>query len=167
MDRKLAFGAAGALALVAIVYFVARGGEEDPETRIRRTIGRTAKAAEEQDLGGVMEAISESFKSGGADRRDIPRFIFAQLRQAQWRRVAIVNIDVELKDEKSAHARVKSILARGDVGEGELDRGALEKLAQAVRTDAFVFELDFVREDDDEWRVIKAEYKSVSPKDLL
>ena len=160
MRPRLLIGLVAGLVLILGVVLILRGGEDDPEMAIRMAIERTAQAAEAQDVGGVMEVISERFKGRGMDRRDLTRYVFAQLRTGRWRSVFIVRTDVDLKDEQHARVRTSAVLARG---------AGITSLAEAAKTraDAYRFDLDFEREDDGEWRVVVARYGRVGPKELF
>ncbi len=138
---------------VSVVMIVKRRAPDDPEAIIRAALSRTASAAEAQDMSKVMEIVSKEFKAQGMGRDDAKRVLYMHLRTSGWKRVALLDVDVRVTPPAIAKATFAAVLAKGDSHDGTW--------RDLAPTDASVyrFELDFVREDDGEWRVRQAAYR--------
>jgi len=145
---------AAALVAILAVVLLKRREADDPATLIRAALDRAASAAEKQDVAGVMEIVSTTFKTPEMSRDDVKRILFAQLRSEAWKRVVLLDVDVRMapKDPVRAKVTMKAVLAKG-----ESKDGAWRDLAP---TDASIyrFDLDFLLEDGD-WRVRQAAYR--------
>ena len=141
----------------AVGWFLTRSGNEDPADRIRAAIRRTIEAAESQDLGGVMDVISERFtaRNKGLDRDGVKGILFVQLRRGAWRTVFLTDAQIDVEEGPAparAEVKLEALLAAGK---------EVKSVSDVVPTNAakYRFELVFAREEDDEWRVIEADYK--------
>ena len=161
MDRRLIAAIAGGIIIVIGLVVWLSGGEDDPKKQIMAVIERTTLAAEERNLGGVMEAVSEGFVGPYAMKKDeLRRFIFARLYRGEWRRIFVVGTEITLEDDTHAKVKTGAVLVRGE----GIDK--LEDFTKETKADSLRFELDFVKEDDD-WRVVKSTYRRSTPDELL
>lgn len=157
MKRLLSSG--GELGLFVLLGALAACSKaEDPETQIRRAIEAAAAAAEKKDVSGVMELISEDFKSRGMTHGEVKRLVFGQLRVGDWQRVMLLRTVVALEDETRAKAETTVVLARGNA----------QSIADAVNANSgtYRFELGF-RKESAGWKVVEVDYQRASVKDLL
>ena len=152
--RKLAF-LSGIILVLALVV-LSRRGNDDPEARIRAAINDGIEAAEAQDLSGVMEVVSERFKSRTMDRDQLKGMLFIQLRRGAWRRVFLTDAEITLGDEvpvTTAKVKLEALLASGK---------EVKTIEDVVPTNAAKYQFDLIFEnEDDTWRVVSAEYKRV------
>lgn len=156
-DTTLKKAIAGLVALVLVlgVILLLKRKPSDPEAEIRAALQRAAEAAERQDVGGVMEIVSERFKGrGGMDHAEARRYVFAALRMGAWRRVFLIRTTVHLDGDRAADVKTHAILARGE---------KVEKPEDVVPTNAETlrFDLRFEKEDG-KWRTVSGEYERVN-----
>ena len=151
----------GLVVLVAAATIVLRGEPETAETQIRKTLARAARAAQERDLGALMDLVSEEFKGKGMDRRTLKQFVFVQLHRGTWRRVFFVNTSIDVQpDGKSARVETGAILTSGE---------KVETIEDVAGTDAGSYRFDIIMEleEGDTWRVTTAEYESTPLQGLM
>lgn len=147
MSRRtlVLFGAAG-LAAAALVWLLTGGEPASPEARVRAALDSAVEAAEAQDLGGVLDVVSDRFHGRGYDKDRLKGMLFVQLRRGSWRKVVLTGTEVTLASPTVADVRTSAVLARG------------EGLAP-TNADRWDFGLTFEREDDGAWRIVRAEWK--------
>jgi hypothetical protein len=139
-----------------IAYALSGGSEDDPEAQIREAIEEAVEAAQERDLGALMDRVSERFASRGMDRDALKGLLFVQLRRGDWRRVFLVNTEIDIDpSDTTARVRTAAVLATGDQ---TLD---LEDL-MATDAGAYEFDLSFALEEDEVWRVTAASYRAAT-----
>ncbi len=152
-----------AVVLAAVlVALLLRGREEDAVTQVRRTLRHAVDAVENQDLGALMDKVSERFRGrGGMNRDGVKGVLFVQLRRGDWRRVFLVDTTIEVDDDqRGARVRTGAVLASGD---------DLRSVVDVAPTNAATYEFDLrlELEDDDEWRVVSATYQRADLGGLL
>ncbi len=150
-----------ALAVAVIAFVLLRDEPKSPEAQVRASLALAVEAAEKQDLGGLMELVSLRFKSGDLDRNAIKGILFVELRRGSWRRVYLVDTEVEVAaGERQAQVRTGALLTAG---------GAMESLAEVVPKDAgaYRFAIGMAKEDDDTWRVVSTTYEQVPFNTLI
>lgn len=164
--RKSIAALALAGAVVVIVVFATRPTEK-PTEQIKAALSEAARAAENQDLGGVMEIVSQDFRGdlGGeqAGRSAVQGFLFLQLRRGAWNKVFLTDVDVELgpgPDVTSADVTAHVVLASG---------ANLKTLADVVpeRAGTYKITMTMQKEDGDEWRATSAKYTATDVKSLI
>lgn len=149
------------VAVLAVVsgWLLTRSDNEDPADRIRQAIRHTIEAAEAQDLGGIMDVVSKHFtaRNKGFDRDGLKGMLYFQLRRGAWRKIFLTDAEIDLDDSDTptrAEVRLEALLAAGK---------EVKSITDILPTNAakYRFDLVFAREDDDEWRVIAADYKQL------
>ena len=151
----------GLVVVVVAAVIVVRGEPEDPETQIRWTLAQAAKAAQERDLGDLMDLVSEKFEGKGMDRRTLKQYVFVQLQRGAWRRVFFVNTVVEVQPAgTSARVKTGAILASGE---------NVKTVDDVAGTDAgsYRFDLTMELEEGDTWRVTTAQYEPTPLQGLI
>ena len=92
MNRRLGFGLAAAVVLVAIAWALWPKPPLSAEEQVRRMTVQLVRSAEARDVGAMMESVSNRFRgAGGLDREGI------RLRE--------VPLDVGLADAFADHRR--------------------------------------------------------------
>ena len=139
-------------AIALVLFFVMRRGPEDPEEQVRRTLEEAVKEVEARDLGALMDHVSERFKARSMDKRSLKGFMFMQLRRGDWRRVFLVDTQIEIgASQQTAQVETGAVLATGE---------NIERLEDVVPTDAGSYRFDIQMElEEDDWRVVTVEYE--------
>lgn len=131
------------------------------EEQVRRQIVQMSGAARERQVGDVMDAVSESFRSdtGGWDKKALRSVIAAHLLRGNYLRIFT---DVRALDAVSlsqVEAEVNLYFARSEVTE-------LEQLAAQSVVSAWKIRATFVREDGG-WRVTRASHQRLESLELF
>ncbi|MCI0569804.1 MAG: hypothetical protein L0Y66_03565 [Myxococcaceae bacterium] len=157
--KLLALGAAVVAGLAVLLLWPGRN--VPAEEQVRRRMVQMAAAAEERNLGDVMEGVSDSFRSTeGWGKDDLRRVLAAQLLRGQWVRI-FLDVDAPTQvsgDEVAVSARL--FFARSDAED-------LAHLARESVVDAYAVEGTFRREADGEWRAVQASHRRLGAADLL
>lgn len=158
MELKHLIMSGAGVALLGLSAFILTRGPSAPEAQIRAVIERARQAAEARDVGGVMDAVSETFQTAPIDRRDLNQLVYYELHRGKWSKVYVLDVDIELSaDHKTAEVKLAAILAAGD--------GALKDL-RPKDAGAWRFDLGFEREDGG-YKVVRASYRQAQLSDLL
>lgn len=133
---------------VALVVLLATGSDEvlTPEQQVRRSLEQIVEAADAQDIGALMDRVSERYRGGGRDKAELRGLLFMQFRRASWSRVVLTDTEVTMQSPYLADVSTGALLARGE--------SIVPSDAQIYR-----FELTFEREEDEEWRLTRADYQ--------
>ena len=135
------------------------GDDESPEARIRARLAEVERLAEEGDVAGVKEFLSEEYAdAAGNDRRALAAWLTFQRMQHRslhvWSRIQ----SLEVAGDGSAAAVVVAGMAGSPVsGPDDFAR---------MRADVYEIELE-LREEGGDWRVVSARWSPTSPADLL
>ncbi|RJS27095.1 hypothetical protein DRW03_01570 [Corallococcus sp. H22C18031201] len=154
---------AGGLALVAAFLVLCFWPREEPGVKdaITRQIINMTRAAEEKNVGAVMEGVSERFKTtDGWNRQDVHRILAAQVLRGQWVRIFTTDIDVQEVSPTQGDFRARFIFGRSQADK-------LEDLARESVLNAYAIEGTFEKEADGAWRVVKAKHRQLDPAELL
>ena len=154
----LVIAVAAAIALATSLWWML--ADDDPKAEIRAVIDRTVEAAENKEIGTILDAVSEDFSGHGLDRRELRRMIFALIHRSQWRRIFVTGTDIELQGGDRARVTTGALMTRGN------DVKTIEQAALQTRTDTLRFDLGFKKEDG-QWRVYRLNYKRVAPHEIL
>ncbi|QDE96511.1 hypothetical protein BHS05_12030 [Myxococcus xanthus] len=155
-------GVLALLAAGAVLYFWPRQ-QLTVEEAIRRQVVVMTRAAEGKDVGGVMEHVSERFRSngqGGWSKKDVRGILTAQVLRGQWVRVFVTNLEVREVSPSEGEFQARFIFGRSQAEK-------VEDLAADSVLNAYLIEGAFEKEEDGEWRVVRARPESISPADLL
>lgn len=148
-----------AIAAGVATYALWPRAEDSPEERIRRMVEQMAGAAEERDVGGILEHVSEKFRGQqGMGKDELRGYIAGQVLRGEWVRVMPMDVEVTLTGEDGADFSGKFVLARsgGDVAEQ----------ARAGSVTAYLITGQLLREDG-EWRFVSARHRPVNAADLF
>lgn len=162
--KRLPWIVAGLLLVIAAWLSFSPDEPVDHERRIRDALARTALAAEQQDLDGVLEFVSENFKNDAGDQNALRAFLFVQLRRGAWRKIFLVDTDVHLTPgEPVTHATVST----GAVIAGVDTIKRVEDLEEGDhRAGSYRIDLELALEDG-AWRAISANHRDADLEDLL
>ncbi|WP_163782396.1 hypothetical protein [Myxococcus vastator] len=155
-------GVLALLAAGAVLYFWPRQ-QLTVEEAIRRQVVVMTREAEAKDVGGVMELVSERFRSngqGGWSKKDVRGILTAQVLRGQWVRVFVTNLEVREVSPTEGEFNARFIFGRSQAEK-------VEDLAADSVLSAYRIEGAFEKEEDGEWRVVRARPESISPTDLL
>jgi hypothetical protein len=136
-----------ATVVAAAVLLGGCGSRESPETQVRAVIAAGEAAAEERDLGGVLEHVSPAFRDeSGRGPDDLKQYLrgYFVIHQSVHLLSRVESVEFPYRD----YARVQLKVAM--VGR-EASSGASLDLAAEVQD--VVLELQF---EDGEWKVVRA-----------
>jgi len=136
-------------ASIAFAFLAACGDSDSPEAQVRATIDAIEHAAEERDVGGVADHVSEQFRdSYGQDGKELSRYIrgYFIANQSIHLLTRIGNIEFPTSEE----ARVKVTVAM-------VGREAAEANAWNLAGEIHDFDV-VLRREDDEWKVTYAKW---------
>lgn len=148
---------------VALAVAACSGGPEGAEAELRALVDEAEIAAEDRDVGDLMDLVHENYVgsdldgSGGADRMDLRKALHVYF-VANQRVHAITRIN-EVRLLADDLARVELAVA---VAGRPLE--AVEALSE-TRADLFLVTLDLAY--DGSWKVIAADARDASPADFL
>ncbi|AKQ67611.1 hypothetical protein A176_004523 [Myxococcus hansupus] len=155
-------GGLALLAAGAVLYFWPQQ-ELTVEEAIRRQVVVMTREAEEKNVGGVMEHVSERFRSngtGGMTKREVRGILTGQVLRGQWVRIFMTNLEVREVSPTEGEFQARFIFGRSQAEK-------LEDLSADSVLSAYRIEGAFEKEEDGEWRVVRARPYSISPADLL
>lgn len=154
-------GVALALLAAGLVLFLWPDPELPVQEAITRKIIAMTHAAEEKDVAGVMEGVSERFKAGrGFSKEQVRGVLVAQVLRGQWVRIFHTGLEVTEVSPTRGDFTVRFIFARSEAQE-------LDQLAKESVVDAWSVEGSFEKEQDGEWRVVEARDRRLDPRDLF
>ena len=139
------------LRLLAVVTLTLTGcGGSSPEDALRQRVDDASAAVEERDTGYFRDLLSDSFVSARGLNREAAINRIRGLFLA-YPRVAVIRggQEIELQGDSAAQVRIRAGLV-GNQG----------RPLAGFSADLYLFELEFVRESDGEWRLIGADYSS-------
>ena len=145
--------------LLIISNLIACSDEELPlEQQISQLNDRAELAAENKDIGALKDMVSDSFKSGPYDKKSIVQLV--QLYMLRHRTIHLYSLTKSLQaiDENNAVAEILVAMAGQPI----------ERADQLVslRADLMRFNVSYAR-DEDEWKVIRTEWKRATVEDFL
>jgi hypothetical protein len=151
------------LALVAgglVLAFWPRASPAVPEA-IERQVVEMTRAAEHRELGTLMEAVSEHFRSEeGWDKQEVKGVVAAHILRGQWVRVFTTGLTITEVSSTRGDFQAKFIFGRSPADK-------VEELVRQSVLSAYLIEGTFEREEDGVWRVVRARHRPLSPSELL
>jgi uncharacterized protein YneF (UPF0154 family) len=148
-------------ALVVVAMVAARWlGREPPtdEEQIRALFLGAARAAEERQIGGVMEVVSERFSGRSLDKQGVKRFVAGMVLRGDWVAVSVAGIAVSVQGEL-ARANVDVVTARSGKGKAVADllpqEGGAHRLGCRLER------------EEAGWRVVAAEWERIPLEEAL
>ncbi len=151
------------LALLAAGAVLAFWPQPEPGVTeaITRQVVRMTAAAERKDMAELMEGVSESFRSGeGWDKRQVKGVLLGQVLRGTWVRIFVRDLQITERSPSEGDFQLKIIFGRSEAGE-------LEDLARDSMLSAYSILGTFQKEEDGEWRVVRAKHRSLRPSELL
>lgn len=150
-----------AVALGAMVAGFLACRKPTPEELIRQRVVQMGLAAEQKDLGFVMEQISPRFRgAGGMTRDELKAFLAAQLFRGDWMRVFPTDLDVHAVE--TGKAELSGVFLFGQ-SRAKLLKDLVKETSMQAEEVTAVWE----READGHWRVVSATYRPVSQEELI
>lgn len=161
MSRSRVVGVVLALLAAGLVLAFWPRPEPGVKEAITREIISMTRAAQEKDVGDIMERVSESFQTDrGWKKQQLRGVLAGQVLRGQWVRVFTTNLDVTEVSPSQGDFRVKIIFGRSP---GE----RVEDLSRETILGAYLIEGTFDKEQDGQWRVVRARYQPLDATDLL
>ena len=84
--------------VIVVVWWLIRPPKTDQQ-QIVDLLGRTERAIEQQDLGGLMQAVSEDYADGTYSKRELRRAALAGFRQVRTIKITPVLRELEVSSE--------------------------------------------------------------------
>jgi hypothetical protein len=158
--RWIGVGVAAATAAATLLLWPKR--EETPEEHIQRKVLQMAAAAEEKNLGAIMEQISADFRGTGpaATRDELERLLAVQILGGNWVRVFVREMEVTVTSPTEALFRGKFIFGRSEAD-------TLERLVAESRIQAYQVDAQLRKESDGEWRFYSGGFRAIPPGELF
>jgi hypothetical protein len=128
------------------------GARETPEAQVRAVVAAGERAAEARDVGGLMELVGSGFEDAqGGGREELARLLrgYFVMHQSVHLLARIEEVAFPYRD----YARVRLTV-------GALGRETAGATAFDVAADVHDVVLE-LRLEDDAWRVVRAEWRSV------
>ncbi len=150
------------LALLALAAALACGGDPlSPEEQVRAVVAQFEEAAARRDIGMALDLVSESYRdSSGRDRQAVKGLVAGYFLRNEAIYVISRIRSLEL-DPSGTSATLVAVSAL--TGAPVADPGELAGLA----ADLYRFEIDVALEDDDTWRVTRADWRPAAPGEML
>jgi hypothetical protein len=162
LSRSRVVGVGLALLAAGAVLFFWPRAEPGVQEAITRRVVELTRAAEDKDVGGVMEAVSERFRSdsGAWGKKEVRGVLAAQVLRGQWVRVFMTNLEVHEVSPTKGDFQARFIFGRSEAEK-------VQDLAADSVLNAYLIEGSFEKEADGEWRVVRAKHRPLNPADLL
>lgn len=113
-----------AAVLAAVLVYRSCGAGEEPltdEDRIRAAFDEVARLADEKDLSGLLEYISEDYRDAQrATKQDLRRMLAAYFLRSRSVGVYFRDVGVTMHSEAEAEVQLRAILTRGQGMVGEV-----------------------------------------------
>jgi hypothetical protein len=156
----MALGAAAVTGAAVLLLWPTR--EVPEEEQVRRRVVQMVAAAEKKDVGGMMEGVSEAFRSqqGGWDKPALRGVMVGQVLRGEWVRI-ISDLEPPTRvAEGEVQVRGRFIFARSQTAD-------LAELARQSTFTAYQIDALFRREADGQWRAVSASHRQLDGSDLL
>jgi hypothetical protein len=146
--------------LLAALVFLSACSKPTEEQRIHSTFDRTEKAIEAGKVASAVDHVSRDFKSGDIDRDEVKAILMSEVLKGQGAPISVYRRNEQIAVTGSdATASFDALLTRSDTAH----------LHGLVPSDAqtYHFDLTLKKEDDGEWRVTGATWKTIDPKEFV
>ncbi len=161
LSRGQVLGAVVALLAAGAVLFLWPQKEPGVKDAITRKIVQMADAAERKDMGELMDGVSDTFESGqGWNKQQLKGVLLGQVLRGEWVRVFVKDLNVTEVDPHRGDVQVKIIFGRSQAE-------SFENLARESVLSAYLIEATFERQEDGEWRAVKASHRPLSATELF
>jgi hypothetical protein len=149
-----------ALAATAVVLLWPKGSQASSEELIRQKAIKMARAAENKDLGYIMDQVSDRFVyEDGGSKRDLRQVLAAQMLRGNWLRVFVVDLAVTVTSPTSATLSGKYIFGRSRAE-------TLKDLAKESELSSYAIDAKLEKEQDD-WKFVAAKHRPIDPAEFL
>ncbi len=158
-NRVLLLLAVVSAALAAWLLWPAK--KHSPEQVIVREVNRMVDAAEKRDVGGVVEYVSERFRTtdGSMDRQQLKGFLAAQMLRGEWVRVWAVKLEPTVTSPTTANLVGTFVFGRANAA-------SVKELPQASVFGQYEITGALELEQDGIWRFVSASYRPVDATQL-
>jgi hypothetical protein len=140
--------------LLLLALAACSGGPDDPEAEIRALVAEVKAAAEDRHTRRVMRHVSEHYR----DDRGLDAEALRNMLRAQFLIHQSIHLFTRIQSiEFPTPVRARVVVLAGMAG------SAAESADWAradLRADLYRFELTLEREDDGEWRLIRADWEA-------
>lgn len=162
MKRSTLIGILLAIGAGVLVLLMWPKQELTPEQIIYRNVLQMQRAAEEKDVGAIMEHVSDRFQGEpqALNKDDLRRFLAAQILRGAWVRVFVRDTDIRLTSATEATFEGKFVFGRSEAD-------TLEKLAAESRVGGYRVTGKLELEQDGAWRFVSAGYEAIPPGQLF
>lgn len=164
VSPRAASGYALALSLLLSVSPWLLGGcsndPEEPEVQIRQSIDSAQRAASNKNVSDLMEIVSKQYVDGrGLTHQHVARLVAFYLNRYQTVHLFTRIKEIDLTDAENAHVDLLVAMAGQPIGE--------ESDLTNLRADLYRFNLRFVKENADSWRIVRTNWSRAHPADFL
>lgn len=155
----IALGVLVAAAIVLAIFWPRP--PPSPEDVIREKVIKMGEAAEEKNLGYIMDQISDRFRGSPEPltKDELKQVLAAQILKGNWVRVFIRETEVRVVSDNEATFSGKFIFGRSS---GD----SLENLVKRTDIEAYQVDATLQREKDGQWRFVSGGYKRIPPGTL-
>lgn len=160
LSRSTVVAGGVGLLVLATVVLLWPAQRLTPAERVRRQVIQATRAAEEKDLGTLLDQVSPRFRmADGVDRDDLKRLLAAKLLPQRWIRVFLVDLS-SVEANGGVEVSAKIIF-------GNSPAKSVQELAAHSSLEAYAIDARYEREPDGEWRAVSAQAHRLSPQDLI
>ena len=161
LSRGQVLGVVVALLAAGAVLFFWPQKEPGVKEAITRKIVLMTDAAERKDMAALMDGVAERFTSNqGWNKQQLKGVLLGQVLRGEWVRVFVKDLNVTEVDPHRGDVQVKIIFGRSEAE-------SLENLARESVLSAYLIEATFEKEEDGEWRAVKAGHRPLSATELF
>jgi len=137
-----------------------RSSSANVEELIRHKAVKMARAAEEKDLGYIMDQVSDRFTSAeGWHKSELRGVLAAQLMRGNWLRVFPADLKILVTSSTTATFSGKFIFGRSTATN-------LKDLARESGMISYAIDAKLEKEGE-EWRFVSASHREISPSEFL
>lgn len=154
----LSLGALAAALVIALILWL-KESPPSSEELIRQKAIKMARAAEQKELGYVMDQISDRFSFEEGGKRELHQLLAAQILRGNWVRVFVVDTAVSITSPNTASFSGKFIFGRSKAT-------TLKDLAKQSELSSYLVEAKLEKERDD-WKFVSARHRPINPADAL
>ncbi len=157
-SKLLALLFVAAAAIVAMLVG-SKGSPASAEELIRQKAIKMARAAEQKDLGYIMDQVSERFGFEGGGKHELHQLLAGQMLRGNWLRVFVVDVTVTPTSPTTATFSGKFIFGRSKAT-------TLKELAKESELSSYAIEAKLEKERDN-WKFVSAKHRSIDPTEFL
>lgn len=161
MSRSKVVGLTVALLAAGVVLALWPRQEPGPKEAVTREIVSMTRAAQDKHVGDIMDHVSERFQGAqGWDKQTVRAVLTGQVLRGQWIRVFTTHLELTEVSPTQVDFQVKVIFGRSP---GE----KVEDLSRETVMSAYLLAGTFEKEQDGQWRVLRARHQPLQPTEIL